>query len=78
MTASADELRAAAFLLRNPMRGLKIPIDSDLAVLIADFLEIEADVIDDVGRASPDFTDEQLAALVHGPLAIARKVNGTA
>jgi hypothetical protein len=34
----ADELRAAAFLLRNPLHGLKTPVDTDLAELLATWL----------------------------------------
>ncbi|MFE9448343.1 hypothetical protein [Streptomyces sp. NPDC006739] len=43
---------------------------------LAELLETEADVADEVRRQSPDLTDAQLAAHVHGPLAIARALNG--
>jgi hypothetical protein len=43
---------------------------------LAEFLDVEADVADEIRRQSPDLTDDQLAANVHGALTIARALNG--
>lgn len=37
----AQTLQDAAFLLRNPLRGLTVAIDPDLAAPLADWLEAE-------------------------------------
>jgi hypothetical protein len=45
MTTPAEELRAAAFQLRNPFHapGLKIGIDPDLGAPLADWLDVAAE-----------------------------------
>ena len=75
----ADELRTAAFQLRNPFHlpGLKIAIDVDLKAPLAALLEIEADVV--AARTAMDGTEAY--ALDYGTghlLDIARLINGEA
>ena len=67
MTTVADELRAAAFQLRNPFhgRGLKVGIDPDVGHALADLLDDQADG-DDEGVINP------------WALAVARALNGDA
>jgi hypothetical protein len=67
MSTPADELRTAAFQLRNPFHlpGLKAVVDPELASLLADWLD----------RAAEDA--EQIGANFHA-LAVARLVNGSA
>jgi hypothetical protein len=43
---------------------------------LADLLETEAAVADDVHRGSPALTAAELEAIVGGPLAVARALNG--
>jgi hypothetical protein len=43
---------------------------------LAELLETEAAVADDLAKHRPEMTDEQIAAWVHGPLAIARQLLG--
>lgn len=73
MTA-AEELHAAAFQLRNPFHhpGLRMPIDSDLAGLLALWLERE-------GRQEA-YTLAEFGHRSAAPeaLAVARAINGTA
>lgn len=45
---------------------------------LADVLEVEADVVDDMARQSPDLTGEQLTGLAHGLLALADAILGEA
>lgn len=72
--SAAEELQAAAFQLRNPFHlpGLKIAIDTDLAALLADWLERE-------GRQEA-YTLAEFGHRSAAPeaLAVARLINGTA
>ncbi|MGW4603697.1 hypothetical protein ACWENS_10550 [Streptomyces sp. NPDC004532] len=71
----ADEIRAAAFQLRNPfhLSGLKVPIDPDLAMPLADWLDIAAEYAD---KWPPDAqTNSPFRA---GALDVARVINGHA
>jgi len=45
-----EEMRAAAFQLRNPFhgRGLRVPVDTDLGERLADWLEHTASLVDAV------------------------------
>lgn len=74
MITPADELRAAAFQLRNPFHqpGLKLGIDPDLAAPLADWLDYEADLIELMGRAAATRGRTEHA------LAVALAINGTA
>lgn len=74
----ADELRTAAFQLRNPFHlpGLKIAIDADLKPHLAALLEVEADVV--AARTAMDGTEDYALDYGTGHLIdIARLINGT-
>jgi hypothetical protein len=64
MSTPADELRAAAFQLRNPFHapGLKLVVDADLAMPLADWLDSAAEDAEQIGA---DFRG----------LAVARAIN---
>jgi hypothetical protein len=47
-----------------------------VGLALAELLDVEANVADDMRRQSPALTDGELAAWVHGPLAIARVLLG--
>ncbi|MFE7112144.1 hypothetical protein ACFU98_33055 [Streptomyces sp. NPDC057575] len=49
-----------------------------VGLTLAELLEVEAAVLDTMSQQSPDITTEQLAAMGHGPLAVARQILGTA
>jgi hypothetical protein len=70
VTTPADELRAAAFQLRNPFHlpGLRLSIDPELAHPLADLLDKWAWM----GELTPDVLNR-----IGGPetLAIARAIN---
>jgi hypothetical protein len=69
MTTPADELRTAAFLLRNPLhqrRGLAIGTDAELRLPLADWLDQTADLHESL----PALTATDRA------LEVARAVNG--
>jgi hypothetical protein len=72
MTAPADELRAAAFQLRNPFHapGLKVGIDPDLGAPLAAWLDYEAGLIELMGRAAAT------RGRTEHVLAVARVING--
>ncbi|WP_151480645.1 hypothetical protein [Streptomyces albicerus] len=77
-----EELRTAARTLRSDnFIGVRYSNDDVSALLharepLAELLETEADTAEDILRDTPALTGEQLAAIVHGPLAIARAING--
>lgn len=86
-----DELRTAAARLRDDRNcdGFRVDCNSRelldmIRVLLrareplAEFLENEASVAEDIRRQSPDLTEDQLAAVVHGAVSIARTVNAAA
>lgn len=75
---AADTLRRAAFELRNPFRRANrlLVIDFEVADPLAEVLEVEADVLDDVHKQAPGVTDAELAAMTPGLLAVARAVLG--
>jgi hypothetical protein len=83
-----EQLRAAAARLRDNRNCDGFLVDCNSRELLdmirvllrareplAEFLETEADVAQDIRRQSPDLTDDQVAAYVQGPLDIARAVN---
>ena len=77
----ADELRAAAAKLRPSSPAVAahtvaVRVTPAVADALAELLDTEASVADDMRRQSPEFTEEQIAGLVHGPLAVARAING--
>lgn len=51
-------------------------MDPIVGCALADLLETEAAVADDVHRGSPALTAAELEAIVGGPLAVARALNG--
>ncbi|MEV5140345.1 hypothetical protein AB0K71_05950 [Streptomyces syringium] len=51
-------------------------MDPAVGLALAELLATEANVADDIRQASPELTEEQLAAWVQGPLAIARLLLG--
>jgi hypothetical protein len=67
----ADEIRAAAFQLRNPFHlpGLNVAIDSDVAEPLAELLETAAEYISPDSVAHPTH--------VVRALAVARAILGT-
>ena len=68
--SAAEELRAAAFQLRNPFHppGLRVPVDSEVAALLADLLDTAAEyAVDD----SPNHPTHLVRSL-----AVARAING--
>lgn len=73
----ADELRAAAFQLRNPfhMPGLKVGIDPDLAAPLADWLDETAATFEAVVRKHEDAASET-SHWVAPALAVARALSG--
>jgi hypothetical protein len=74
MTTPAEELRAAAFQLRNPFHapGLKIGIDPDLGAPLADWLESTATSLS--ASTHPGWQE----CVAPDALAVARAINGTA
>lgn len=86
-----DELRTAAARLRDDRNcdGHRVDCNSRellemIRVLLrareplAEFLETEAGVAEDIQRQSPDLTADQVAAFVHGALGTARAINAAA
>lgn len=77
-----EELRTAARTLRTDnFIGVRYSNPDVSALLaarepIAELLETEANVAEDIHRERPNLTEEQLAAIVHGPLTVARAING--
>lgn len=67
----ADELRTAAFQLRNPLHlpGLKVAIDPDVAHPLADWLDFEVDLITCLPGA-------ELRGRTERVLAVVRAING--
>lgn len=68
--STAEELRAAAFQLRNPFHrpGLRLAVDSEVGDLLADLLDTAAEyAVDD----SPNHPTHIVRAL-----AVARVING--
>lgn len=72
----ADELRAAAFQLRNPFHhpGLTVGIDTDVAHPLADWLDHQADMSD---RLAQLLDDPPLTPDDHPALAVARAIAGS-
>lgn len=84
MTTPADELRTAAFQLRNPFHlpGLNIAVDPDLATPLADWLDtvtqyadLYADLTLTTTGAPPPEADYDQGT--RAALAVARQINGT-
>ncbi|MFD5899101.1 hypothetical protein [Streptomyces sp. NPDC060366] len=82
-TSPADELRTAAFQLRNPFHlpGLKVAVDPDLATPLADWLDHAADSatasrIHGTGLAICETCCEEMPCQhVRPALAVARQIN---
>lgn len=72
MTTPVEELKAAAFQLRNPFHlpGLRVAVDPDLAAPLAAWLEAYAA---DLARTAHPSWQPMVAEL---PLAVARALNG--
>lgn len=78
----ADQLRSAAFQLRNPFHlpGLNIPVDTDLASALADWLDATAQYADlyadltltSTGKPPPE---PDYDSLTRSALAVARQIN---
>ena len=66
----AQTLQEAAFLLRNPLRGLTVAIDPDLAAPLADWLETTASHL--AASTHPDWQD----TVAPDALAVARAILG--
>lgn len=85
MTTPADELRAAAFQLRNPFhgRGLDQPIDPELAMPLANLLDKHAEfaaLFADLWHAQTGGTavESQYTTEARAALTVARVINGEA
>jgi hypothetical protein len=79
--APADELRAAAFLLRNSVRGLTVLVDADLMDPLADWLDwagqfasVHADLVLAQGLEP---AEERLDSGTRHALTIARLINNS-
>jgi hypothetical protein len=77
VTTPADELRTAAFLLRNPIRRpeLSAVADLDFTEPLAAWLELEADVIA-ARQAQPEGAEWAVDIGGDHALTVARAING--
>ncbi|MFI0914181.1 hypothetical protein [Streptomyces abikoensis] len=78
-TSPAAVLRAAAEKAKTLADATTEVLAATLLSLIpplAELLEVEADVADDMRLKTPELTDAELAAWVHGPLALALRLLG--
>ncbi|MGW3321098.1 hypothetical protein [Streptomyces virginiae] len=73
----AEELKAAAFLLRNPFHqpGLKTVVDTDLVEPLAEWMEYEANFLERVADVHGVQTERAVHNCRHS-LAVARVING--
>ncbi|MFE2967547.1 hypothetical protein ACFXKC_28515 [Streptomyces sp. NPDC059340] len=80
MTTPVDELRAAAFQLRNPLHlpGLKLGIDPDLGMPLADWLdETATEVAAAEGTEYALHPNGGVFTSWEAALAVARAINGS-